>query len=121
MRREERCSAISARSSRSTEPSIVLLENVRNIAGPRHTHEWEVIIRTLRDLGYQVSSTPAVFSPHLLPPDLGGRPQIRERVFIVGTYVGDERAYDEVEPVVTNRPLDGWNPQEWDLAGLSAG
>jgi DNA (cytosine-5)-methyltransferase 1 len=97
-------------------PSIVLLENVRNIAGPRHTHEWDVIIRSLRDLGYRVSSTPAVFSPHLLPPDMGGRPQIRERVFIVGTYVGDETAHDEVEPIVTNYPLLGWDPQQWSLA-----
>jgi DNA (cytosine-5)-methyltransferase 1 len=96
-------------------PSLVLLENVRNIAGPRHAHEWDVIIRSLRDLGYQVSSTPAVFSPHLLPPDLGGRPQIRERVFIVGTYVGDETAHDEVEPIVSNRPLPGWDPQQWSL------
>jgi len=98
------------------KPSIVLLENVRNIAGPRHTHEWDVIIRSLRELGYQVSSTPAVFSPHLLAPWLGGRPQIRERVFIVGTYVGTERSFEEVEPVVTNRAVPGWNPQDWSLA-----
>jgi DNA (cytosine-5)-methyltransferase 1 len=98
------------------KPSIVLLENVRNIAGPRHTHEWEVIIRTLRELGYQVSSKPAVFSPHLLPPVLGGRPQIRERVFIVGTYLGDEHAYEDVAPVVVNRPVSGWNPQDWELS-----
>ena len=32
------------------KPKIVLLENVRNIAGPRHEHEWEVIIETLRQL-----------------------------------------------------------------------
>lgn len=97
-------------------PSLVLLENVRNIAGPRHTHEWDVIIRSLRDLGYQVSSTPAVFSPHLLPPSMGGRPQVRERVFIVGTYVGTEHSYEEVNPVVRNRPIDGWNPQDWVLS-----
>ena len=97
-------------------PSMVILENVRNIAGPRHRHEWDVIIRSLRELGYQVSSTPAVFSPHLLAPWLGGRPQIRERVFIVGTYVGTEHSFDEVEPVVTNRPTPGWNPQDWRLA-----
>ncbi len=97
-------------------PSIVLLENVRNIAGPRHAHEWEVIIRSLRDLGYQVSSTPAVFSPHLLPPWMGGRPQVRERVFIVGTYVGTEHAHQEIDPVVRNRPIDGWNPQDWVLS-----
>jgi DNA (cytosine-5)-methyltransferase 1 len=52
-------------------PKIVLLENVRNLAGPRHRHEWQVIIETLRAEGYRVSETPAIFSPHLLPPDLG--------------------------------------------------
>lgn len=100
------------------KPSIVLLENVRNIAGPRHLHEWDVIIRSLRDLGYQVSSAPAVFSPHLLPPWMDGAPQVRERVFIVGTYVGDETARDEVDPVVTNRPVGSWDPQDWRLADL---
>ncbi|WP_019145455.1 DNA cytosine methyltransferase [Aeromicrobium massiliense] len=96
-------------------PSLVLLENVRNIAGPRHRHEWAVIVRSLRELGYQVSSTPAVFSPHLLPASLGGRPQVRERVFIAATYVGDDSAMDEVEPVVCNQPVGDWDPQTWDL------
>src|SRR3954447_2540624 len=84
-------------------PAVVLLENVRNIAGPRHTHEWKVIIRSLRELGYQVSSQPIVFSPHLLPPDRGGRPQVRERVFIMGTYVGTERSRVDVDPAVPHR------------------
>ena len=65
------------------KPSMVVLENVRNIAGPRHIHEWQVIIETLRDQKYRVCDMPAIFSPHLLPPDRGGRPQVRERVFIV--------------------------------------
>ena len=30
------------------KPKIVLLENVRNLVGPRHLHEWQVIIETLR-------------------------------------------------------------------------
>jgi len=44
-------------------PAMVLLENVRNLAGPRHTHEWDVIIQTLRSFGYRVSSVPFVVSP----------------------------------------------------------
>ncbi|MBM3682465.1 MAG: DNA (cytosine-5-)-methyltransferase, partial [Actinobacteria bacterium] len=48
------------------KPTLVLLENVRNIAGPRHIHEWKVIIKTLRDLGYRVSEEPMVVSPHLI-------------------------------------------------------
>lgn len=67
-------------------PTVVILENVRNLIGPRHEHEWEVIIETLRDEGYHVSDEAALFSPHLLPPRLGGAPQVRERVFITATY-----------------------------------
>ncbi|MDQ3664154.1 MAG: DNA (cytosine-5-)-methyltransferase, partial [Actinomycetota bacterium] len=37
------------------KPAVILLENVRNLAGPRHEHEWEVIVGALRDLGYRVS------------------------------------------------------------------
>ena len=98
-------------------PSLVLLENVRNLAGPRHMHEWQVIIETLRVEGYRVSDTPAIFSPHLLPPDSGGRPQVRERVFIAATYVGTDASSDELiaEPLFDNRPIDGWNPQTWHL------
>jgi DNA (cytosine-5)-methyltransferase 1 len=54
------------------KPAVVFLENVRNIAGPRQRPVWEAIIRGLREAGYRVPSEPAVFSPHLLPPRLGG-------------------------------------------------
>lgn len=95
-------------------PSIVLLENVRNLAGPRHRHEWDVIIQTLRDEGYRVSTTPTVFSPHLLPLERGGRPQVRERVFITATYDPDGiRDGVEVLPPLGNVPLRG--EEEWDL------
>ena len=96
-------------------PTMVLLENVRNLAGPRHLHEWQIIIETLREEGYVVSDTPAVFSPHLLPPTMGGTPQVRERVFICATHVGSAAKALRPEPPVTNRAIDGWNPQEWSL------
>lgn len=86
-------------------PSVVLLENVRNLIGPRHEHEWDVIIETLRDEGYHVSDRAAVFSPHLLPPAMGGVPQVRERVFITATLAPDAVPHDDEfggpEPVVS--------------------
>lgn len=93
-------------------PTVVLLENVRNLAGPRHKHEWDVIIQTLREEGYRVSQTPTVFSPHLLPLERGGRPQVRERVFITATYDPDgDRG--EPRPPLPNLSLRGG--EEWDL------
>lgn len=106
-----------ARILEDRRPAVVLLENVRNIAGPRHAHEWDVIIRTLREIGYRVSSTPSVFSPHFLPPSLGGTPQIRDRVFILGTFVGPQRAMAEVDaaPTVVRGAVAGWNVHDWDV------
>lgn len=75
-------------------PKVVILENVRNLIGPRHEHEWAVIIETLREEGYHVSDDAAIFSPHLLPPQMGGAPQVRERVFITATHAPDRVAED---------------------------
>lgn len=97
-------------------PAVVLLENVRNLAGPRHLHEWQVIIETLREEGYRVSETPAIFSPHLLPREFGGRPQVRERVFITASRLPEGRGLEtDAEPPVRNRAVGGWEPKTWDL------
>ncbi len=106
------CQIIEAR-----KPSIVFLENVRNLAGPRQVDTWKTIIQELRNLGYLVSSTPTVFSPHLLPEELGGAPQVRERVFIIGIYVGAELAKTSIDvaPIVSNQPVDGFDPQKWEI------
>jgi len=99
------------------KPALVLLENVRNLAGPRHQHEWKIIIETLREEGYLISDEPAVFSPHLLPPHLGGRPQVRERVFIAAVRADDSRSAKEsiALPTVKRFPVEGWDSQKWDL------
>jgi len=100
------------------KPTIVLLENVRNLAGPKHLHTtWVTIIRTLRSLGYRVSSVPLVVSPHRIHPRFGGTPQVRERIFIAATYVGvgTEAAKSEPDQLDLSRVTDNWNPQDWNL------
>lgn len=99
-------------------PSLVLLENVQNIAGPRHAHEWVVIIHTLRDLGYRVSEVPMVVSPHLINPAFGGRPQVRNRVFIAATKIpkGIPNFKSNVPIPSLDSVSNSWDPMKWNLA-----
>ena len=99
------------------QPALVVLENVRNLVGPRHEREWAIIIKTLRDKKYMVSEVPGVFSPHLLPPSRGGRPQVRERVFIVAIRNDNSTATERKlkTPIVNNKPIDDWDPKKWNL------
>ncbi len=99
-------------------PRIIVLENVRNLTGPKHKHTWALIIRVLRDLGYHVSDKPTIISPHLIPPTNGGTPQVRDRVYIIGVLVGKQKAWKLAdEPFVFDRNnLNGWKPTNWNLS-----
>ena len=99
-------------------PKVVLLENVRNLAGPRHKHEWRVIINSLRALDYRVSEMPFIVSPHRISPNNGGRPQVRERVFIAATYSGGRHELLVEEPGLPSMLQfeNGWKPEQWNLS-----
>jgi len=99
------------------KPSMFVLENVRNLTGPRHEHEWNYIIQKLRELGYRVSSKPFIVSPHKIPPTYGGTPQARERVFIVGTRLPSIRnkLISDDTPLRFPTDFDGWDTGQWNL------
>lgn len=60
------------------KPNFMLLENVRNLAGHDKGRTWKTIHENLVEIGYSVSESPIIFSPHSI-----GIPQHRERVFIL--------------------------------------
>jgi DNA (cytosine-5)-methyltransferase 1 len=97
------------------KPPFVLLENVRNLAGPRHRETWDRIISMLRDEGYAVSDYPTVLSPHHLPPPYGS-PQTRERLFIPAVYVGRKAANSVrsriLGPLIDRTPF-AWKADDW--------
>jgi len=97
-------------------PKIVFLENVRNLAGPRHRDTWATIIGALEELGYEVAWSPMVVSPHLIWPKDGGTPQIRDRVFILGVHRGEQRLPACQTPVTVDRKELARSAPQWDLA-----
>lgn len=104
-----------ARIIEAKRPRVVILENVRNLIGPRHYGTWTSIRSILRSLGYVLTEEPIIFSPHLLPFERGGRPQVRERIFIVAVHHGRGSHRLAALNPVPRRPVDGWNPHDWDL------
>jgi DNA-cytosine methyltransferase len=62
-------------------PGYLVLENVPNLQRHRGGETWEAMAAALRQADYAVDT--AIFSPHQF-----GVPQVRERLYIVGTRVG---------------------------------
>lgn len=98
-------------------PAMLVLENVRNLVGPRQRPTFDSMVDALRDLGYFVPRDPSIVSPHQLPKSLGGTPQSRERVYILGTYVGRQKAWRlrKVEPLKLQDLIGALDAPEWDF------
>ena len=102
---------------RAKHPRFIMLENVRNLAGPRHTDTWALIIDSLRAEGYRVADEPVVLTPHLVPPECGGAPQVRDRVFILAEHIGSQNAHALTSrPLLTRAVFRSWNPDQWSIA-----
>lgn len=73
------------------KPDYLILENVRNLAGPKHEGTLKTIIQRISKLGYEIDERPIVLSPHELKKKYGS-PQVRERVFILAHRKGLKKA-----------------------------
>lgn len=104
--------------AKAKQPRYIILENVRNLAGPRHAETFKTIIESLRECGYRVASDPVIFSPHLLAPNLGGSPQHRERVFLLAERVGVKAKDKDLDLGIRNEPSPGWQPSMWKIEDL---
>ena len=99
------------------KPKIILLENVRNLVGPKHYKDYLIIIKLLRKLGYAVSDEPTILSPHEIPTRFGGTPQHRDRVFIGAIKVGEKRAKElsDLGPLLPRQPFKKYGEIIWDI------
>ena len=99
------------------KPKIILLENVRNLVGPKHYKDYLIIIKLLRKLGYAVSDEPTILSPHEIPTRFGGTPQHRDRVFIGAVKVGETRAKElsDLGPLLPRQPFKKYGEIIWDI------
>ena len=70
----------------------IILENVRNLVSHNHGNTWNTIYNHLKKIGYRLTKTPVIISPHQI-----GIPQLRERVVILGIYDPDNKEDLKIE------------------------
>lgn len=102
------------------KPKHLILENVRNLAGPKHRETLATILGSLETCGYKVSKEPLILSPHYLPPPYGA-PQARERVFILATREELVKNGDAPNPEVVAADIVSIypaRPREWSLSKI---
>lgn len=87
---------------RAVKPKYLLMENVKNLVGKKHIHNFTEWLRTLEDMGYQN------FWKVLNAKDYGV-PQNRERVFVVSILGGGQYQFQEPIPL-TKRLKDVLEP-----------
>lgn len=99
------------------KPKIVLLENVRNLIGPKHLSDYKMMLEMLRDIGYAVSEAPTILSPHEIPESKGGTPQHRQRLFIGGIYVGVKKAKElrDLPAILGRQPFGESISKQWNV------
>lgn len=88
-------------------PAYFILENVPNLLRHKGGETFKVILRTLRELGYDVDA-------HRYSPHDFGVPQIRDRVYIVGSKSGLHKfawpsptpARTDIRSILDSAPID---------------
>jgi DNA (cytosine-5)-methyltransferase 1 len=106
---------------RAKQPKYIFLENVRNLAGPRHTDTWAEIVAQIEDAGYDVMPNPLIASPHTLHPKLGGAPQVRERVFILAIKKSEKKKdlLKAIHSAVSNCDFGmQWDKDDWRISEI---
>lgn len=106
---------------RAKQPQLIVLENVRNLAGPKHVETLATIVDLLRKEGYWLSDRPVITSPHRLSPEEGGLPQHRDRVYILAVRSSmlvspPETPYFNSEDFHTS--ITPWSGDDWDLYNI---
>lgn len=106
-----------ARILRYHKTRFIVLENVKHLVGHDNGRTWEVIRETLVELGYVLTETPILMSPHYI-----GIPQNRERVFILGVHQDELANNDQIKTYQTPegvRYLDIQHPTKNDAPETS--